>query len=96
MSILIAIDCWKRLLQLSLLLYQILMRIFACRFCRAKFIVTFHRTTKLFFVRRIFCEKTFRAKSYADRQKQRHTRARHLQQAPKHIFQTNVTEKMKA
>ena len=49
-SILIAIDCWKRLLRLSLLLCQILVRIFACRFCRAKFIVNSHRTTKLFFV----------------------------------------------
>ena len=32
-------------------------------------IVNFHRTTKLFFLRRILCEKTFRAKSYGDRQK---------------------------
>ena len=95
-SILIAIDCWKRLLRLSLLLCQILVQIFACRFCRAKFIVTFNRTMKLFLVQRIFCEKTFRAKSYGDRQKQRHTRARHVQQAPKHRFGTNVSEKMKA
>ena len=96
MSILIAIDCWKRLLRLSLLLCQILVRIFACRSCRAKLMVNFHLTTKLFFVRRTFCEKAFRAKSYGDRQKQRHTRARHLQQAPEHRFGTNVTEKMKA
>ena len=84
------------MLRLLLLLYQILVPNFACRFCRAKFIVTFHCTTKLFFGRRIFCEKTFRAKRYVGRQKQRHTRARPLQQAPKHIFGTNVTQKMKA
>ena len=64
-------------------------------FCHTKFIVKFHRTTNLFFVRRMYCEKTFRAKSYGDRRKQRHTRARHLQQAPKHIFGTNMTEEMK-
>ena len=93
---LIAIDCWKRLLRLSLLLCQILVRIFACRLCCAKFMVNFHRTTKFFLVRLIFCEKTFRAKSYGDRQKQRHTRARHLQQAHKHRFGTNMTEKMNA
>ena len=45
---LIAIDCWKRLLRLPLLLCQIVVRIFACRFCRAKYIVNFHRTTKIF------------------------------------------------